>query len=45
MDGPAIPSDDQHDHPPLRIFERLRQIPGYTWDETQPPYHTSYENW
>ncbi|OIW27385.1 hsp90-like protein [Coniochaeta ligniaria NRRL 30616] len=51
MDGPAITPDDQLgrldqlDHPPSRIFERLRQLAGYTWDETRTPYHTSYENW
>jgi len=30
---------------PTRIFERLRQIAGYTWDETKYPLHTSYDNW
>lgn len=44
MDGPAIVSDDQLD-PPLRIFERLRQIAGYTWDESRAPFHSSYDNW
>lgn len=48
MDGPAIPPDDQLDQleqPPARIFERLRQLAGYAWDETQTPFHTSYDNW
>jgi hypothetical protein len=48
MDGPTIPTDDQFDQleqPPARIFERLRQLAGYTWDESRVPYHTSYDNW
>jgi hypothetical protein len=51
MDGPAISPDgqfdrlDQLEQPPARVFERLRQLPGYTWDETRTPYHTSYDNW
>ncbi|ROT39381.1 peroxide stress-activated histidine kinase mak2 [Sodiomyces alkalinus F11] len=44
MDGAAIVSDDHLD-PPSRLFERLRQIAGYTWDDTQPPFHTSYDIW
>lgn len=36
--------DDQLDPPP-RIFERLRQIAGYTWDDTQRPFHSTYDNW
>ncbi|KAI9648714.1 Chk1 protein kinase [Ciborinia camelliae] len=31
--------------PPPRIFERLSQIAGYTWDETLEPVHSSYDNW
>lgn len=31
--------------PPVRIFERLSQIAGYTWDESRPPAHSSYDNW
>ncbi|KAB5582746.1 hsp90-like protein [Coniochaeta sp. 2T2.1] len=51
MDGPAMPNDDQLDHldqldqPPSRNFERLRQLGGYTWDESRTPFHTSYDNW
>lgn len=44
MDGAAVPGDDQHD-PPSRLFERLRQIAGYTWDEEEPPWHLSYASW
>ena len=45
MDGPSAgPTDEQVDLP-VRIFERLRQIAGYTWDESSPPLHTSYDNW
>ncbi|KAI9846715.1 MAG: hypothetical protein M1837_003771 [Sclerophora amabilis] len=28
-----------------RIFERLAQIPGYKWDATIEPFHSSYDNW
>ncbi|KAI9791180.1 MAG: hypothetical protein M1816_004172 [Peltula sp. TS41687] len=28
-----------------RIFDRLAQIPGYTWDRSVEPYHSSYDNW
>lgn len=41
MDG-AI---DDYLVPPPRLFERLRQIPGYTWDDTKQPFHSSYDNW
>ncbi|PKS04858.1 hypothetical protein jhhlp_008891 [Lomentospora prolificans] len=44
MDGAAIVSDDLLD-PPVRLFERLRQIAGYTWDETKVPVHTSFDAW
>ncbi|KAK2041166.1 hsp90-like protein [Colletotrichum somersetense] len=44
MDGAAIGSDDHFD-PPSRLFERLRQIAGYTWDESSLPFHTSYDIW
>lgn len=26
--------------PPSRLFERLAQIPGYTWDQSIKPHHT-----
>lgn len=47
MEGSTI-RDDQLDSaldPPVRIFERLSQIAGYSWDETIPPTHSSYDNW
>ncbi|KAL9106884.1 MAG: hypothetical protein Q9227_008132 [Pyrenula ochraceoflavens] len=31
--------------PPARLFERLAQIPGYTWDQSIEPAHSSYDNW
>ncbi|KAK2740197.1 hypothetical protein FQN57_006208 [Myotisia sp. PD_48] len=31
--------------PPGRLFERLAQIPGYSWDQTVEPIHSSYDNW
>ncbi|KAK1250479.1 hypothetical protein MKX08_010482 [Trichoderma sp. CBMAI-0020] len=48
MDGPALVPDDVLDPPPPpppRLFERLRQIAGYTWDEATPPFHSSYDYW
>ncbi|KAI8964971.1 putative histidine kinase HHK1p [Daldinia sp. FL1419] len=36
--------EDQFD-PPARIFERLRQLGGFTWDESRRPFHSSYDNW
>ncbi|KAL1883080.1 hypothetical protein VTK73DRAFT_10006 [Phialemonium thermophilum] len=44
MHGPAVGFEDQLD-PPMRIFERLRQIAGYTWDESHAPSHSSYDSW
>lgn len=47
MEGSAI-QDHQLDSaldPPVRLFERLSQIAGYSWDETKPPNHSSYDNW
>ena len=44
MDSSVVVMDDQLDPPP-RIFERLRQIAGYTWDDTQRPFHSTYDNW
>ncbi len=44
MDGSVAPGDEQLDPPP-RLFERLRQIKGYIWDEETEPFHSSYDNW
>ncbi|KAI1422771.1 putative histidine kinase HHK1p [Xylaria sp. FL1777] len=44
MDGSAAPPDEQLD-PPARIFERLRQLAGYSWDESNKPVHSTYDNW
>lgn len=45
MEGSAIRDDSTLD-PPVRIFERLSQIPGYNcWDESKAPVHSSYDNW
>lgn len=33
------------DDAPVRLYERLRQIEGYTWDESRLAYHSSYNNW
>lgn len=31
--------------PPARLFERLAQLPGYTWDQTIEPFHSTYDSW
>lgn len=30
---------------PAVLLQRLKEIPGYTWDEDFPPFHSSYDNW
>ncbi|CAM1503976.1 Fc.00g015670.m01.CDS01 [Cosmosporella sp. VM-42] len=44
MDGAALVSDDLLDPPP-RLYERLRQLAGYTWDDTKLPFHSTYDFW
>ncbi|KAI0485659.1 putative histidine kinase HHK1p [Xylaria cf. heliscus] len=44
MDGSATLPDEQLD-PPARILERLKQLAGYSWDESIRPIHSSYDNW
>jgi hypothetical protein len=43
MDGTVALGDEQLDPPP-RLFDRLRQIAEYTWDESEV-FHSSYDNW
>jgi hypothetical protein len=43
-DHPAAMPDDQYEPPP-RLFERLKQIAGYAWDDAKPAFHSSYDNW
>jgi hypothetical protein len=31
--------------PPPYLLERLREIQGYTWDESRRPFHSSYNIW
>lgn len=31
--------------PPTRLFERLAQLPGYTWDQSIEPFHSTYSHW
>ncbi|KAJ9654108.1 Chk1 protein kinase [Neophaeococcomyces mojaviensis] len=31
--------------PPTRLFERLAQIPRYTWDQSYTPFHSTYDHW
>ncbi|KAI1761687.1 putative histidine kinase HHK1p [Hypoxylon sp. FL1150] len=47
MEGPVVMPDTQLDmlDLPARIFERLRQLGGFTWDESRRPFHSSYNNW
>jgi hypothetical protein len=28
-----------------RLFERLSQLPGYTWDQAVEPFHSTYNHW
>ncbi|KAK3943473.1 hsp90-like protein [Diplogelasinospora grovesii] len=44
MDSAAILPEDHLD-PPARIFERLRQLAGYAWDDSKPPFHSTYDIW
>jgi len=30
---------------PNRLFERLAQIPRYTWDQSLTPFHSTYDHW
>lgn len=30
---------------PSVLFQRLQEIPGYTWQEDFPPFHSSYDAW
>ncbi|KAI9812357.1 MAG: hypothetical protein M1832_000445 [Thelocarpon impressellum] len=43
-EGTGVGADDLLQSFP-RIFERLGQIAGYTWDESIPPFHSSYDHW
>ncbi|KAL2863641.1 putative sensor histidine kinase/response regulator [Aspergillus lucknowensis] len=31
--------------PPARLFQRLAQLPGYTWDQSTEPFHSTYNHW
>lgn len=31
--------------PPTRLYERLSQLYGYTWDQTSEPFHSTYSHW
>ncbi|KAJ5793123.1 uncharacterized protein N7503_009101 [Penicillium pulvis] len=31
--------------PPARLFERLGHLPGYTWDQSVEPFHSTYNHW
>lgn len=31
--------------PPARLFERLSQVPRYTWDQSFQPFHSTYDHW
>ncbi|KAI9746152.1 MAG: hypothetical protein M1818_000833 [Claussenomyces sp. TS43310] len=44
MDAAVAMGEERSGLPP-RLFERLRQIAGYTWDHTRSPIHSTYDNW
>lgn len=44
MEDSHILSED-HPLPPARLFERLAQLPGYTWDQSSEPFHSTYSHW
>lgn len=31
--------------PPTRLFERLGQLPGYNWEQSLEPFHSTYNHW
>ncbi|KAJ5493210.1 hypothetical protein N7539_001956 [Penicillium diatomitis] len=31
--------------PPTRLFERLGHLPGYKWDPSIEPFHSTYNHW
>lgn len=31
--------------PPARLFERLALLPGYIWDQSFDPIHSTYDHW
>ncbi|KAN0090377.1 HHK1, histidine kinase-group X protein [Hyaloscypha variabilis] len=43
--GTVVVLGDEMLDPPPRLFERLRHIAGYSFDETRAPFHSSYDNW
>ncbi|OAA70994.1 two-component sensor protein histidine protein kinase [Akanthomyces lecanii RCEF 1005] len=47
MVGAGVVAEEALDPPPPppRLFERLRQIAGYTWDESIHPVHSTYDYW
>ncbi|KAF4507252.1 hypothetical protein G6O67_005911 [Ophiocordyceps sinensis] len=47
MDAVVVPDHvlDPPPPPPPRLYERLRQIAGYSWDESKPPLHSTYDFW
>ena len=45
MDGLGSTGQDDLLDPPPRLYERLRQIAGYDWDESKLPFHSTYGFW
>ena len=39
-DGTELSNERHHLSPPPRLFERLGQITGYTWDQSIRPFHS-----
>ncbi|GAB7340972.1 hypothetical protein MBLNU457_7310t2 [Dothideomycetes sp. NU457] len=39
-------AESENRHLVSRLFQRLElDAPGYVWDNTNPPFHSSYDNW
>ena len=37
--------DSERPGPPPGVLERLRQLVGYTWDDFEESFHSSYDIW
>ncbi|KAJ4306906.1 Chk1 protein kinase [Collariella sp. IMI 366227] len=45
MDSAARPLLDELLESPARILDRLHHMAGYVWDDSRPPFHSTYDNW
>ena len=44
MRDPESVADGQGLQPPQRLYERLAQLSGYTWDQSIQPFHSVRED-